>query len=293
VATDGPTAARQLAKDCYDLAFLDVVMPGRSGRTVAQRAMRENPELVVVMMTGFPAINDAVELMKGGSWDFLFKPVSMKQVLMTLDAAVHRRVELFVPPTSRQIVNGLVRILEGKDKFQAGHGERVSVLCQRMARRVPMSTRDRELLAYAALAHDVGKVRVPQHVLNKTGKLTEEEWAIIRGHPASSAEILESVRALTGALSWVRAHHERPDGSGYPDGLTADAIPFPGQLIAVADTYDAMRCERGYRPALSAEEAAAELRRVRGTQLTARAVDLFFTCLEKEDPKLWETPCLF
>jgi putative two-component system response regulator len=288
-ARDGREAGQRLGDRLFDLAFLDVVMPGCSGRNVASQALRENPELVVIMMSGFPTISEAVELMKIGSWDFLFKPLSIRRVTDALNAAVHRRVELFVPPGAREIIHGLVRVLEGKDRFQAGHGARVSRLCRHLGGKIGMSTRDRELLTYAALAHDVGKVRVPQDVLNKTGPLTPRERRLIEGHPAHSAEILESASALTEALPWVRAHHERPDGCGYPDGLPVAAIPVHARLIAVADSYDAMRYERGYRAAMSHEEACGELMQVRGTQLDSDLVELLISCLAEEEIDLWST----
>jgi HD-GYP domain-containing protein (c-di-GMP phosphodiesterase class II) len=140
----------------------------------------------------------------------------------------------------------------------------------------------------AAILHDIGKVAVDDRVLNKVGKLTEEDWAMIRRHPVTGADLVIRMSDLDKVSDWIRHHHERPDGKGYPDGLTADQIPVESSIISVVDAFDAMvggpakEDQRPYRQPMSREDAIAELRRHAGTQFHAQVVDVFVAILQRE-----------
>lgn len=170
----------------------------------------------------------------------------------------------------------LVDAIEVKDVATFGHVRRVSSYALAIGKKLGLSASELRSLALAAEMHDVGKVSVPTSVLAKPGPLTDEEFAIVKTHTVLGHRIAEQVRPLQPLAQVIRAHHEHYDGSGYPDGLAGDAIPLLARIIAVADTYDAITSKRPYRDGLSHEEALAELRRVRGTQLDPRIVDLFF-----------------
>jgi putative nucleotidyltransferase with HDIG domain len=155
-----------------------------------------------------------------------------------------------------------------------GHSMQVARGAARLARAYAMPARQLELVVLAGLLHDVGKSLIPRAILEKPGPLNAHEWATVRRHPAAGARLLRAC-GLPEIAPWVLAHHERPDGLGYPHGLHGDEIPLEARLLAVVDAYDAMTAERAYRPRLDEDEAVAELRRAAGHQLDALAVDAF------------------
>jgi len=181
-----------------------------------------------------------------------------------------------------RVVQSLVRILEAKDAYTRGHSGRVADYAQTIALSMGFSKERCELLKKAAELHDIGKLVTHENILNKKGKLTEEEWEIIKKHPIIGEDILKPVLMDEDVLAIVRSHHERYDGNGYPDGIKGDNINIFAQIISVADTYDAMTSPRPYRPALSKEEAIEELKRNCGTQFNTQIVKAFLKALEKK-----------
>ncbi|MBP7216906.1 MAG: HD domain-containing protein [Candidatus Omnitrophica bacterium] len=174
-----------------------------------------------------------------------------------------------------RVVQSLVRILEAKDTYTQGHSERVSEYAQKIAQAMGFTQEKVELVRRAAELHDIGKLVIHENILNKKGKLTEEEWKIIREHPVVGEEILKPVLVESEMLTIIRSHHERCDGMGYPDKLKGDQINIFSQIIAVADSFDAMVSSRAYRPPLSKEEAIGELQRNCGTQFNTQVVNAF------------------
>lgn len=176
----------------------------------------------------------------------------------------------------------LVDAIEAKDIATLGHVSRVSAYALRTGREMNLPPQDLRALVLAAQMHDVGKIGVPDHVLLKPGPLTDDEYAEVKRHAARGDGIAMRVDALRALAPVIRAHHERMDGSGYPDGLAGDAIPLFARVIAVADTYDAMTSTRPYRAAMAHGDAVAELRRIAGTELDAGCVAAFLTSFEGE-----------
>ncbi|MDZ4654932.1 MAG: HD-GYP domain-containing protein [Coriobacteriia bacterium] len=166
-----------------------------------------------------------------------------------------------------ETIRSFVAAIEAKDPYTRGHSERVAQYSRRIAELRGLKGRNLERVEYAALLHDVGKIGVRRGILTKPGRLTDEELAEIHSHPEAGCKILGSVDFLEDIVPFVRAHHERIDGTGYPDGQTGQAIPLEARMLAVADAYDAMTSNRPYREALSHDAALSELRRVAGTQL--------------------------
>ncbi len=171
--------------------------------------------------------------------------------------------------------------LESKDHYSRGHSERVFHYAVHLGQKLGLSSSDMLHLKYAALLHDLGKISIPDSILLKNGKLTDEEYQIIKGHPIVGATILDPILFLSSTRDIIRQHHERFDGTGYPDGLSKEKIDIKGRIIAVADAYDAMRSDRPYRDARSREEALKELRSLTGQQFCPRCVDAFQQVLEE------------
>ena len=169
----------------------------------------------------------------------------------------------------------LANALEARDHYTRGHSERVALWARRLAYAAGLPDPVADTISQAGLLHDLGKIGVPEVVLKKAGPLTEAEWSIMRQHPITGARILAPLEFFGEGAVVVRHHHERQDGSGYPDGLTGDAIPIGARIVAVADVYDALRSDRPYRTALSHEETVARLRGESGRTLDPFLTELF------------------
>lgn len=172
-------------------------------------------------------------------------------------------------------VRSLVTAIDARDPYTRGHSENVTALAVQLAREMGWSGADLEMLEFAALLHDVGKIAVPDAVLRKVEPLTADEWDVIRLHPYHSGQIVKPVEPLQRIVSWVYHHQERWDGTGYPDGLKGEAIPLAARIIAVADAWNAMTTNRPYRKALSVAKALVKLERNAGTQFDPAVVEAF------------------
>jgi HD-GYP domain-containing protein (c-di-GMP phosphodiesterase class II) len=177
------------------------------------------------------------------------------------------------------VIQSLAKALEAKDAYTSGHSERVAAYAKRIALAMGFPEEKAELLFRVAQLHDIGKLNVPQEILNKKEKLSDEDWAVIRQHPAVGSKVVEPIFPDEETLSVVRSHHERFDGKGYPDGLRGSGIPVFAQIVAVADAYDAMTSHRAYRQALSPQVVREELLKGCGTQFNGEIVKVFLNVL--------------
>ena len=188
----------------------------------------------------------------------------------------------------KQGVDLLGRIMQEAHPYTHGHLHRVARWAKRIAEDMELPASSMQHIEDAAILHDIGKVAVDDRVLNKVGKLTDEDWAMIRRHPVTGADLVTQMSVMDRVGHWIRHHHERPDGKGYPDGLTGDEIPVESSIISVVDAFDAMvggpakEDQRPYRQPMAREEAIAELRRHAGTQFHTPVVEVFITILMRE-----------
>ena len=191
--------------------------------------------------------------------------------------AIQRELHLRALREHEDAIAALAEAVEAKDPLTGGHIDRVTRLAEALGRAIGLNTQALRQLRRAAILHDVGKIGVPEAILNKPGRLTPEEFAIIRRHPEIGARILGHLDAIgiEEVIAAVRGHHERWDGTGYPDGLAGEAIPLLARIVAVVDTYDALTHDRPYRRALPPEQALAILKESRNRHLDGRLVDLF------------------
>jgi putative nucleotidyltransferase with HDIG domain len=195
----------------------------------------------------------------------------------------YRRLEL----SSLEAIESLNATVDAKDPYTAGHSARVQRIALAVATELGVASDRLDAVRFGGLFHDIGKIAVPDSILTKPGKLDEEEFDVIRRHPADGAEILSHFSRLREAVPLIRHHHERWDGNGYPDRLGGDAIPVEACVVGLADAWDAMTTDRPYRPALSVEEAVGEVRRCRGTQFSPAVVDAFFAAFRRQ-PSVFE-----
>jgi putative nucleotidyltransferase with HDIG domain len=188
----------------------------------------------------------------------------------------NRRLEL----SAFETIESLNATVDAKDPYTAGHSLRVQRIALAIGAELGLSAESTDALRYASLFHDIGKIAVPDSILAKPSALTDDEWEQIRLHPVNGAEIVGRLGWLRGTVPSIRHHHERWDGAGYPDGLSAGEIPLEAAVVGLADAWDAMTTDRPYRNALSDAEATDEIRRGRGSQFAPAVVDAFFAALE-------------
>src|SRR5205823_2503824 len=190
----------------------------------------------------------------------------------------YRRLE----ESSLEAIESLNATVDAKDPYTAGHSARVQRIALAVASELGVPSERLDAVRFGGLFHDIGKIAVPDSILTKPGKLDGEEFEAIRRHPADGAEIVSHFSRLHEAVPLIRHHHERWDGDGYPDRLAGNAIPLEACVVGLADAWDAMTTDRPYRPAMSVEEAAAEVRSCRGTQFSPAVVDAFFDAFRRQ-----------
>lgn len=179
------------------------------------------------------------------------------------------------------IVDSLAAALDAKNSYMCGHSERVAELSVMLAKQMGLPVAELQRIHIGAHLHDIGKIGIPDAILNKPGKLTDIEFSIMRQHPEIGSRIVEKIKVLRDIADIIRHHHERYDGKGYPDGLYGCNISFGARIVAVADSFDAMTTVRSYRSALSCPKAKEELLRCRGTQFDPEVVNALVVLLEK------------
>ncbi len=182
-----------------------------------------------------------------------------------------------------EVIQALAEAVESKDLYTGGHARRLAVYGDAMAHRAGLTTQEIELLWYAAILHDVGKIGIPDSILHNTGPLTPEQWVIMKTHPEKGELMLSQLGSLAPIAGIIRHHHERWDGKGYPDGVKGEAIPIYSRIIAIADTYDAVTTHRPYQAAVSTQEAFEILKNCAGTQLDPKLVEYFLAALTKSE----------
>jgi putative two-component system response regulator len=301
-----------------DLVLLDVVMPGMDGFELCERIRRDpgGEDVPVIMVTAKASREDRLRAVEVGANDFIAKPVdeaelrirsaSLLKMKDATDAMKMYRdhLEELVEERSASLrltlydacdaqhkmylaqldtVHRLAIVAEYKDRVTARHIERMSEYCATVARGLSLPTEEVELILHASRMHDVGKIAIPDAILQKSGSLTDEEWAVMRQHPETGAAILgnSTSQVLEAGRVIALNHHEWWDGRGYPHGLSGENIPLWGRICAVADVYDAITSERPYKPAFSNDEGLRVLHEGRGTHFDPRLIDVFVERLDE------------
>ncbi|NCG56718.1 MAG: response regulator [Proteobacteria bacterium] len=272
---DGERALEQIRAQHWDILVTDLDMPRMRGDDLVRNAIQEDPDLSIVVTTGDGTVQNAVDLMKSGATDFIAKPYDVDDFIASMQRARMRALNIHEVKGMRDTVEALLVALESKDKYLNGHSVRVRNMAIKLGALAGLDRGQLRILGYAALLHDVGKIGVHEDILNKTDKLTEEEYKAIQRHPEISAEIIAPVPFLNPSVNAVRHHHERWDGRGYPDGLSGEQIPLMARIISVVDAFDAMTSDRSYRSALSHEVALQKIQSGKGEQFDPRIADLF------------------
>jgi response regulator RpfG family c-di-GMP phosphodiesterase len=268
-AEDGIELAKQKG---FDLVLCDLYMNGMSGVQFTQAVSRMHPNVPVIVVTAWGDIEASRQALDAGASDFVTKPIEFTSLPFLLENNLQRKkIELRRVSEQRadvlfKAIKGLAAAIDAKSHYTGKHSAHTAEVCLEIGQEHGLTEERMNTLELAAHIHDVGKIGCPDAVLTKPGKLTPEEWYDILRHPAMGADFLAGIDELTEVATIVRHHHERMDGEGYPDGLSGDAIPPLTRILAVADAFEAMTSDRPYRPALSWDDALAELRANAGTQ---------------------------
>jgi len=261
-ARDGVEALERVAEDPPDLILLDVMMPRKNGLEVC-RELKGNPEtrlIPVVFMTALDKNQDHVAALEAGGDDFLNKPFNRALLTARLTSLLKLKALYDELDEAETVIFSLARATEARDRFTEEHVERVAENAVRLAMKAGFEGAALDAIRHGGILHDIGKIGVPDDILNKPDKLTPAEFEIMKRHPVIGYEICQPLRSLAGTLPLIRHHHEKLDGSGYPDGLSGDDVSVPARIMAVADIYDAVTSDRAYRKAMSHDEAAGILR---------------------------------
>ncbi len=256
---DGATALQEFKRARPDLMVLDVMMPGLNGFQVCEQ-IKQNPDTCltpVILVTGLSAKEDRVNGIKAGADDFLTRPVDQAELLARVRSLLRLKAHTDELERAESVLFALARSIEGKDPCTHGHCERLSDYVTCLGRHLGLPREQITALHRAGIVHDVGKVAVPDSILLKPGRLTDEEWKIMREHPVVGEQICAPLKSFRLVLPIIRHHHEKFDGSGYPDGLKGDKIPLTARILQITDVYDALTTIRPYKRALLVSEALA------------------------------------
>jgi len=309
-AASAEEALTRLTESEFQLVISDITMPGMSGLDMIPHVKDLSPDTVVVMISGMQTVESAIGALRLGAFDYLMKPFDLRQVEAVVKRALEhhelvvakqryenhleelveqRTVELDKALNSlegayRSTLKALTAALETRDSETHGHSERVVSYSLRLGREYGLSSVEMKALEFGSLLHDIGKIGVPDSILRKPAKLTEEEWVRMREHPLHGQQILRGIEFLEGAARVVAQHHEKWDGTGYPLGLSQEEIDINARIFAVADAFDAITSDRVYRRGKPYEAASQELDDWAGRQFDPKVVEAFHR-VPKED---WE-----
>ena len=300
-ARNGKEALHLLYFGKFSLVITDIRMPEMDGLELLKEMKTLCPQVLAIMMTGHLEINKVVEALRFGAYDFILKPFDLDLVVFSVRRALEkkrledliegydqhleklieerteklRRAYEMLKETHLDSVKILAGAISAKDPYTRGHSDRVRKWSVPMARKLSFSEKKLESLELGALLHDVGMIGIKDEVLQKQDPLSPEEYQHIQEHPLIGVKIVEEGISFKDEIPMIRHHHERFDGSGYPDGLAGESIPLEARIISIADAFDAMTSLRPYRQEMSREDALAELEKSKGKQFDPQIVEIF------------------
>lgn len=325
-AVESGYAAIQMVQQVeMDVLTLDLKMPGISGIDTLKEVRTIDPEVMIIIITGYGTLKSAIEAIRYGVFDYIPKPFNVTEILSIIDKSIQRRrlnlkvkevlgtclhqqlvkdpiiegdfplqkesntvtdskwdgINLTDNQSCLEFAKVLAYTLEEKDPYTSGHSERVCYYSDFISKRLSFSPKDRSELQIASYLHDIGKIGISNRFINKKGTLTPTDWAIIKQHTKKSIELLMPLNLSPNILSYIQHHHERFDGTGYPDGLAGEQIPLGARIIAISDSYDSMTSDRPYRKPLSNGEAKNELMKNAGKQFDPNLVSFFLDVLNE------------
>lgn len=283
-------------REIPDLILLDIKMPGIDGfeTLTALRTIDKGKHVPVIFLTADEKEGTEVKGLSLGAMDFIKKPFVPEVLTLRVRHMIdldhlQRKLEDEVEKKTREnerlflhVVSSLASAIDAKDTYTNGHSDRVARYSREIARRAGYERSRMEDIYMMGLLHDVGKIGIPDAVINKPARLTDEEYDIIKTHPIMGARILGNIKEMPKLANGARWHHERFDGRGYPDKLSGENIPEEARIIAVADAYDAMTSHRSYREPLPQDVVRAEIEKGRGSQFDSRFASIMLEMIDED-----------
>ena len=256
-AADGPTAIQECATFRPDLILLDIMMPGMDGFEVC-RHIKATPETrltPVVLITGLTATEDRIMGINAGADDLLSKPIDLNELLARTRSLLRLKQYTDELENAEAVLFSLAHSIEARDPYTHGHCERLAEMSARMGERLGVPEEQIKALRRAGVVHDIGKVAVPDSILLKPGPLTADETKAMQKHPVVGERICAPLKTFRLVLPIIRHHHEKHNGTGYPDGLSGEEIPLTARILQLSDVYDALTTDRPYKVAFTPEVA--------------------------------------
>lgn len=254
---DGAEALDQLRRVPTDLVLLDVLMPGMTGFEVCEK-IKANPDtylIPVIVVTGLSDKESRIEGIRVGADDFLTRPVDRTELLARVTSLLKLKYRTDELERAESVLFTLARSIEGKDPYTHGHCERLAEYSAALAQHVGLPEDQVTALRRAGIVHDVGKIAIPDAIILKPTSLSPDEWKLMQEHPVIGERICAPLKSFRAVLPIIRHHHEKLDGSGYPDGLKGEDIPVAARVLQVVDVYDALTTVRPYKRAFSITDA--------------------------------------
>ncbi len=256
-AADGPSAIQECATFRPDLILLDIMMPGMNGFEVC-RHIKATPETrltPVVLVTGLTTTEDRITGINAGADDFLSKPIDLNELLARTRSLLRLKQYTDELENAEAVLFSLAHSIEARDPYTHGHCERLAEMSARMGERLGVPEEQIKALRRAGVVHDIGKVAVPDSILLKPGPLTSDETKVMQKHPVVGERICAPLKTFRSVLPIIRHHHEKHDGTGYPDKLQGEEIPLTARILQLSDVYDALTTDRPYKVAFTPEVA--------------------------------------
>lgn len=256
-AYNGDEALQKIDEVEPNLVLLDVMMPGKNGYEVA-KIVKQNEKTRLIPIIMLTALDGQDERLKGyqvGVDDFISKPFNIFELRARVRNLLQLHSYISELDHAEQIIFSLARTVEAKDKYTEGHSERLSKMSSNLGRKINLPEPDMTILRRGGILHDIGKIAIQDSILQKNGPLTDEEYEIIKTHPAEGERICAPLKSLKPILPVILYHHEKYDGSGYPTGLKGSDIPIHARIMGIVDCYDALTTTRSYRPSMSVDKA--------------------------------------
>jgi len=300
LASSGEEALEIINQRGKDISLIvsDQKMPFMEGTEFFRKISGNYPHIVKILLTGHSNIDILVEsINECHLFQYVLKPFEPEQLCLIVESGI-KKYELSTSKINilqdlselfYKTIKSIANALDAKDKYTHGHSLRVTLYSLALAKALNLNDELLEEIETTGLLHDIGKIAIPEKILLKPGKLTDEEYEIIKTHPELGTKLVGGIDKLKLISNWLKHHHERYDGKGYPEGLAGEDIPILSRIIAIADTYDAMTSSRAYRSALLHQDAIDEIKRCSGTQFDSELVKLFVSIsdeieLIKQDP---------
>jgi len=301
LAHNGKEALHHFYKENFSLMISDIKMPEMDGLELLKKVKTLYPQMMVILMTGYAEVDTLVKALHFGAYDFILKPFDLDLVVFSVKKALDKkRLEEVVADYDQHLeelveertadlrraygmlkkaqldsVKILVEAIDAKDSYTRGHSDRVRKWSVALAEKLGFSEKKIESLEFGALLHDIGMIGIKDEVLQKQGSLNPMEYEHIQEHPLIGVKIVEGGSFFKDEIPMIRHHHERFDGSGYPDGLVGENIPLEARIISIADAFDAMSSLRPYRREMSQEDALVEMEKGKGKQFDPKILEIF------------------